>query len=161
MSTHDESTHDESRHDESRHAELTARIALRMQEVIASAVLTNERIARMIGLNVVDFQTYGLLLRRGAAMTPGEVSARTALPSSTTTRVLDRLEAKGLIRREAAADDRRKVLVHALPFDAEEVGRAYEEILEQMAVVHRGYSADELELVERYLGEIGSVGSVG
>ena len=28
-------------------------------------------------------------------MTPGEVSAATALPSSTTTRVLDRLEDKG------------------------------------------------------------------
>ena len=104
-----------------------------MQEVIAAAVLTNERIARMIGLNVVDFQTYGLLLRRGAPMTPGEVSAATALPSSTTTRVLDRLEAKGMVRREADAEDRRKVLVHALPFDAAQVGQAYEQILKQMA----------------------------
>jgi len=151
------STRDESRH-ESRHDEITARIALRMQEVIAAAVLTNERIARMIGLNVVDFQTYGLLLRHGTPMTPGEVSAATALPSSTTTRVLDRLEAKGLVRREAAADDRRKVLVHAQPFDSAEVGRAYEQILTQMAQVHRGFTADELELVERYLGAIVAVG---
>jgi DNA-binding MarR family transcriptional regulator len=147
-----------SSHDESRHADITSRIALRMQEVIASAVLTNERIARMIGLNVVDFQTYGLLLRRGTPMTPGEVSTTTALPSSTTTRVLDRLEAKGLIRREADPDDRRKVLVHAQPFDSDDVGQAYEHILQQMADVHRRYSADELELVERYLGDIGSIG---
>src|SRR6478609_856626 len=129
-----------------------------MQEVIASAVLTNERIARMIGLNVVDFQTYGLLLRRGTPMTPGEVSATTALPSSTTTRVLDRLEAKGLVRREAAADDRRKVLVHAIPFESDQVGQAYGQILEQMAEVHRGYTANELQLIERYLGEISSIG---
>jgi DNA-binding MarR family transcriptional regulator len=142
----------------SSHDEITDRIALRMQEVIASAVLTNERIARMIGLNVVDFQTYGLLLRRGTPMTPGEVSAATALPSSTTTRVLDRLEAKGMVRREADAEDRRKVLVHALPFDAEQVGQAYDHILKQMAAVHREYTVEELELVERYLSDIAAIG---
>src|SRR3954452_11447463 len=129
-----------------------------MQEVIASAVLTNERIARMVGLNVVDFQTYGVLLRRGEPMTPGELSTTTGLPSSTTTRVLDRLQAKGMVRREASADDRRKVLVHAVPFDMAEVGQAYDRILKQMADVHSGFSADELELVERYLGEISAIG---
>src|SRR3954454_562828 len=76
--------------------QLGEQIALVMQEVIASAVLTNERIARSIGLNVVDFQTYGVLLRHGAPMTPGQLAQATELPSSTTTRVLDRLEAKGL-----------------------------------------------------------------
>jgi DNA-binding MarR family transcriptional regulator len=147
-----------SSHDSSSHDELTARIALRMQEIIAAAVLNNERIARMIGLNVVDFQTYGLLMRRGEPMTPGELSAVTALPSSTTTRVLDRLEAKGMVRREAAPDDRRKVLVHVLPFDNAQVTQAYGQIVQQMAELHRRYSAGELELVERYLGEMGDVG---
>jgi len=152
------SSHDSSSHDSSSHDELTARIALRMQEVIAAAVLTNERIARMIGLNVVDFQTFGVLMRRGQPMTPGELSAVTGLPSSTRTRVLDRLAAKGMIRREAAAEDRRKVLVHALPFDDAQVTQAYGQILQQMAELHRGYTSAELELVERYLGEMADVG---
>jgi len=138
-------------------AGVTDRIALRMQEVIAAAVLTNERIARMIGLNVVDFQTFGLLLRQGAPMTPGEVSAATALPSSTTTRVLDRLEAKGMVRREAAPDDRRKVLVHAVTFEDAQVGQAYGQILKEMAQVHEGFTLEELAVVERYLEAISTI----
>ena len=74
-------------------------IAEAMQEVISSAVLTNERIARSFGLNVVDFQTYGVLLRHDEPMTPGQLSRLTELPSSTTTRVLDRLESKGMHSR--------------------------------------------------------------
>ena len=33
-----------------------------MRALIANAVLTNERIARGIGLNVVDLQTFGIIL---------------------------------------------------------------------------------------------------
>ena len=68
------------------------------------------RIARSVGLNVVDFQTYGVLLRSAEPMTPGQVSRATELPSSTTTRVLDRLEAKKLVERGRCESDRRQVL---------------------------------------------------
>ena len=136
---------------------LGAQIALAMQEVIASAVLTNERIARSIGLNVVDFQTYGVLLRNREPMTPGQVSAATELPSSTTTRVLDRLEAKGMVERRPDPVDRRKVEVHALPFDDERVMAAYGEILNQMDEVHAGFTAAELQTVLRYLNAIKNV----
>ncbi len=137
--------------------QLGAQIALAMQEVIASAVLTNERIARSIGLNVVDFQTYGVLLRNGEPMTPGHVSQATELPSSTTTRVLDRLEAKGMVERRPDPADRRKVSVHALPFDDERVMAAYGEILNQMDEVHAGFTAAELQTVLRYLNAIKNV----
>jgi DNA-binding MarR family transcriptional regulator len=137
--------------------QLGEQIALTMQEVIASAVLTNERIARSIGLNVVDFQTYGVLLRNGEPMTPGQVSQATELPSSTTTRVLDRLEAKGMVERRPDAADRRKVSVHALPFDDGRVMVAYGEILRQMDEVHAGFTAVELQTVLRYLNAIKNV----
>jgi DNA-binding MarR family transcriptional regulator len=132
-------------------------IALAMQEVIASAVLTNERIARSVGLNVVDFQTYGVLLRGAEPMTPGQVSRATELPSSTTTRVLDRLEAKGMVERRPDPGDRRKIWVHALPFDDERVGAAYAQIARQMEDVHAGYTVAELRTVLRYLSDIKTV----
>ena len=132
-------------------------IALAMQEVIASAVLTNERIARSVGLNVVDFQTYGVLLRNADPMTPGQVSQATELPSSTMTRVLDRLESKGLVERRPDAGDRRKIWVHAKPFDDERVMAAYAEIVGQMELVHAGYSVAELQTVLRYLHDIKNV----
>ncbi|GAB3591430.1 MarR family transcriptional regulator [Angustibacter peucedani] len=139
-------------------AQVTERITQVMQEVIASSVLTNERIARHVGLNVVDWQTYGVIGRHEGAMTPGQVSAATGLPSSTTTRVLDRLEAKGLVQRDAAPDDRRKVLVTALPVTVVEVGEAYERILDQLEQVHREFTVDQLETVARYLEAVKDVG---
>lgn len=137
--------------------QLDERIAAAMQEVISSAVLTNERIARSIGLNVVDFQTYGVLLRNGEPMTPGQVSQVTELPSSTTTRVLDRLEAKGLVERRPDPADRRKVCVHARPLDDERVASAYADILRQMREVHGRFTVTELETVARYLTAIKQV----
>jgi len=137
--------------------QLGEQIALVMQEVIASAVLTNERIARSIGLNVVDFQTYGVLLRNAEPMTPGQVSQVTELPSSTTTRVLDRLEAKGMVQRRPDPSDRRKIWVHALPFDEERVAAAYAEILRHMDEVHQGFTVAELQTVLRYLDAIKNV----
>ena len=137
--------------------QLGEQISFVMQEVIASAVLTNERIARSIGLNVVDFQTYGVLLRNGEPMTAGQVSQVTELPSSTTTRVLDRLEAKGMVERRPDPADRRTVWVHALPFDEERVAAAYAEIVRQMEQVHAGFSVAELQSVLRYLDAIKNV----
>ena len=137
--------------------QLGEQIALVMQEVIASAVLTNERIARSIGLNVVDFQTYGVLLRNGGPMTPGQVSQATELPSSTTTRVLDRLEAKGMIERRPDHHDRRKLWVQPVQWYDQRVHDAYASIVEQMEEVHAGYSATELQTVLRYLSAIKNV----
>jgi hypothetical protein len=76
-------------------AQLGERIALLMQELIASAVLTNERIARQVGLNVVDLPDVRRAGPAGRADDPGPAAQVTELPSSTTTRVLDRLEGKG------------------------------------------------------------------
>jgi DNA-binding MarR family transcriptional regulator len=132
-------------------------LAMAMQEVIASAVLTNERIARSVGLNVVDFQTYGVLLRSGAPMTPGQVSQATELPSSTTTRVLDRLEAKGMVERRPDPSDRRKVQVQALQFYDKNVEDAYAEIVRQLGEVHAGFTVAELEIALRYLRAIKDV----
>ena len=136
--------------------QLGEQIAEAMQEVIAASVLTNERIARQIGLNVVDFQTYGVLVRRGP-MTPGQVAELTELPSSTTTRVLDRLESKGLVERRPDPDDRRRLWVHAVPFDDERVWSAYADILRQLEEIHADFTVAELTTVVRYLRAIQDV----
>jgi DNA-binding MarR family transcriptional regulator len=133
--------------------QLGEQIGMSMQEVISSAVLTNERIARSFGLIVVDLQTYGVLVRNGEPMTPGQVSQATELPSSTTTRVLDRLEQKGMVERRPDPRERRKVMVHAVPPN-KDVQAAYAEIVRQMEQVHRDFTVAELQTVVRYLDAI-------
>jgi DNA-binding MarR family transcriptional regulator len=132
-------------------------ISLAMQEVIASSVLTNERIARSVGLNVVDLQTYGILMRHAEPMTPGQLAQATELPSSTTTRVLDRLERKGMIERSPDPDDRRKIWVRPVQWYDRRVFDAYASIVGQMEDVHAGYSVADLKTVLRYLNDIKEV----
>lgn len=130
---------------------MTARISEGMQRVIAQSVLTNERIARSIGLNVVDTQTLGIINQSPTPMTAGEVSAATELPTSTTTRVLDRLEQKGLIARSPDPNDRRKVVITAQPKIYEVMGEAYGKILGELTTLHEQFTVEELEVVARYL----------
>jgi DNA-binding MarR family transcriptional regulator len=98
-----------------------------------------------------------VLLRHDGPMTPGQLASVTELPSSTTTRVLDRLEAKGMVRREPDPTDRRKVWVHALPLDDDRVKSAYAEILWRMEEAHSRFKVAELETVLRYLEVIKDV----
>lgn len=140
-------------------AEVTERIVELIQLVIASSVMTNERIARSLGLNVVDLQALGFIARNGGPMTAGEVSQRTELPTSTTTRVLDRLEKQGFIDRTTDANDRRRVVVRARPELLASAGRGgpddpYDGILTGMRRVHQDFSVEELEVVARYLDAV-------
>ena len=127
------------------------RISVAMRRVIANAVLTNERIARGIGLNVVDLQTFGIILDTDRHLTAGEISARTELPTSTTTRVLDRLEKGGFVRRTSDPSDRRKVVIEPIPERLADFQDAYADILDGLRRLHEGFSPAELETVARYL----------
>jgi len=142
-------------------AEVTGRIVELLQLVIASSVMSNERIARSMGINVVDLQALGFIARAGAPLTAGEISQQTELPTSTTTRVLDRLEKHGLIERSADPNDRRRVVVRVSAALAE-AGRGGEDdpyagILEGMRRVHERFTVDELEVVARYLDAVKDV----
>jgi DNA-binding MarR family transcriptional regulator len=127
------------------------RIADAMRRVIADAVLTNERIARGIGLNVVDLQTLGIIMQTGHPMTAGEISSRTELPTSTTTRVIDRLEKGGFVRRSSDPADRRKVVIESIPERLASFQNAYVPIMEGLRQLNAGFTPAELEVVARYL----------
>jgi DNA-binding MarR family transcriptional regulator len=135
------------------HDVLTERIAAAMRDVIANAVLTNEGIARNYGLNVIA--------GAGRALTAGEVSHLTGLPTSTTTRVIDRLERGGFVHRAVDPSDRRKVVVEA---DIEKLRGGedpYAAIMDGMRRLHAGFTPDELDLVARYLETMNRSSSLG
>ncbi len=143
-------------------AEVAGRIVELLQLVIASSVMTNERIARSLGLNVVDLQALGFIARNDGPMTAGEVSQQTELPTSTTTRVLDRLEKHGFIERTTDPNDRRRVVVRVRPDALPNAGRGGEDdpyggVLTGMQRVHEQFTRDELEVVARYLDAVKDV----
>lgn len=92
-----------------------ARSADVMREFMARAVLFQDAVARQGGLNSTDMQAVSLLMSEGSA-SPGELAARTGLTSGgAVTAMIDRLERAGYVTRERDADDRRKVVVTAVP----------------------------------------------
>jgi DNA-binding MarR family transcriptional regulator len=142
-------------------SDITDRIAAAMRRTIANSVLTNERIARGIGLNVVDLQTFGIILEAGRPLTAGEISGATELPTSTTTRVIDRLEKGGFVRRTSDPSDRRKVVIEPIHERLAGFENAYADILDGLRRLHEGFSPAELDTVARYLEGMNALGGPG
>ena len=65
------------------------------------------------GLDTWEFDVLAALRRAGApyALSPGRLGTQTLVTSGTMTNRIDRLEARGLVRREPDPDDRRGVRV--------------------------------------------------
>ncbi|MFI6941229.1 MarR family winged helix-turn-helix transcriptional regulator [Streptomyces sp. NPDC050418] len=104
--------------------------------------------AKSCGLGATDLYALNTLELTGP-LTPGELGARTGLTTGPTTRLIDRLEQAGYVRRAADPTDRRKVIVEPVgqPADLDEVmAPAREEI----ARILRGYSPDKLNILFDY-----------
>ncbi|QIS07109.1 MarR family transcriptional regulator [Nocardia brasiliensis] len=74
--------------------------------------------ARAVDLGATDLYALNILELAGP-MTPGELGTRSGLTTGPTTRLIDRLEDAGYVRRVPVAGDRRKVLVELVGTPAE------------------------------------------
>jgi DNA-binding MarR family transcriptional regulator len=94
------------------------------------------------------------LWRSREALTMGALSRETALEPSTLTSMLDRLEAAGLLRRAASAQDRRAVTVERSDADRALEAR-YRAVSERMTRLFYGDMGQaEVEAFEASLGTI-------
>jgi DNA-binding MarR family transcriptional regulator len=79
--------------------------------------------AQAVGLGPTDLYAVGTLTFYGR-MTSGDLAAKTGLTTGATTRLIDRLEQRGLVRRITDPADRRRVLVEAVDTDTLELDSA-------------------------------------
>ena len=77
---------------------------------LASLVLFHLAAADTAGLGPTDYQASSILDLDGP-MPAGELATRLGLSTSATTRLIDRMERSGYVRRIRDAEDRRRVLV--------------------------------------------------
>ncbi len=83
-----------------------------------------------------------------------QLAAQTALSKSTLTRMLDRLEETGHIKRSFPGDDRRKVLIQLTEQDRK-MKQSYEEVSKDMVdLFYKGFSDNEINKFEGYLDRV-------
>jgi DNA-binding MarR family transcriptional regulator len=111
-------------------------------------------VAREHGLRVTDLQTLHLLVLREDVRTPRQISETTGMPTSTVTKLVDRLEAAGYLRRTADAADRRKTVLEIVPEAIEPLRTLYGRADAELDALSRQFDADELETIIRYLDAV-------
>lgn len=115
---------------------------------LAAVVLHGQASASAVGLGGTDLYALGVLAA-AESMTPGELAGRTGLTTGATTRLIDRLERGGHVRRVPDGADRRKVRV-------EPTGRpvALDDVLDParrlVGDIFASYSAEELATLFDY-----------
>jgi DNA-binding MarR family transcriptional regulator len=132
------------------------RIQKALQGALVNAVLGNERIAREFDLLVTDLQTLHLLVLREDVRTPKQLSEATGLPTSTVTRVLDRLAEAGSVQRAHDPQDRRRINIELVADKIAPINSRYGQYSETLDLANADFSEGELSVVARYLERIGS-----
>lgn len=115
---------------------------------LSSVVLHAQAGAKAVGLGATDLYALNILELSGA-MTPGELGARTGLTTGPTTRLIDRLEEGGYVRRVADPNDRRKVIVEPVDRTAG-LDRALAPARRRIGEIVRSYSPQQRELLFDY-----------
>ncbi|MFK4149794.1 MarR family winged helix-turn-helix transcriptional regulator [Streptomyces sp. NPDC004065] len=114
-----------------------------------SAVLMHAHAsARACELGATDLYALNILQLEGP-MTPGELGGRTGLTTGPTTRLVDRLERAGYVRRTPDPGDRRRVIVEPLGEPAG-LDRVMAPARRRIAEILGGYSAEQLDVLFDY-----------
>lgn len=111
-----------------------------------ATILFHQAVADRLGLNPTDHKCIDLLASAGST-TAGELAEATGLTTGAITGVIDRLEAAGFVRREDDPDDRRRVIVRAIPKRYREIARLFEPFAAAVAEMGARYSERELATI--------------
>jgi DNA-binding MarR family transcriptional regulator len=120
------------------------------RENSATTVLFHTTMAERFGLSPTDSKTLDVLSRLGP-LTAGDLVEHTGLTSPSVTALIDRLEARGFVRRVRDASDRRKVIIELVPEGVAELSAAYNDFGASTEGLWNTYSTQELEVILDFL----------
>lgn len=127
------------------------RIQRAFQSALVNAVLGNDRIAREFGLMVTDTQALHLLVLRDEIQNAKQLSDATGISTSTVSRVIDRLENAGYLKRVPDPDDRRSARLELDMSMVQPMIDRYAEYVTHLEKVNAAYTDAQLDLIAEYL----------
>lgn len=132
-----------------RREELIARLQFLGEMASTETALFHQTAAATYGLGITDVKMISILMQEGP-MTAGQIAKRLSLTTGAVTNVIDRLERRDFVKREADAHDRRKVIVVVNQQKLLAGGNIYRSMGEAFDRLLRTYSTEELEFLTRY-----------
>jgi len=112
--------------------------------------LFSQAVAEQVGMHQTDIETMDLLNTLGP-MTAGELSERTGLTSGATTRLIDRLERVGFVRRCADEADRRCVIIEPVHENLARLGTLFQPMADAMAELWSKLDDSELDVIIEFV----------
>lgn len=114
------------------------------REFLTAVIINGHAQAEAAGLGATDFFALNLLGALGP-LTASELAEQTGLTSGATTRLIDRLERAGQVRRKSDNADRRRVTVHPTPAHKQDSARVVSAARAELAEIFRSYRVDQLD----------------
>ena len=115
------------------------------------SILFHQAVAEKAGLSGADHKYLDLLFHEGP-MTAGRLAELSGLTTGAVTGIIDRLEKKGLVKREKDPNDRRKVLVAANFENAMKLlGPVFEPLQSDLESFYDRYTVEQLETIHDYI----------
>ena len=127
-------------------AETIGRLVMQWQDATEAY---DEAVGERLNLNAAERRCLGFL--HDGPKPAGAIAGATGLTPAAVTALVDRLEARGLVKRARSDEDRRKVMVETTPETYEITGTYYAPLAEEGARVLATFDAAELAAVERFL----------
>ena len=131
-------------------AELRADVLQVSRQVGSQAALFSLAVAERLGLAGTDVECLDRLLVEGR-LTVGRLAELTGLTTGSATRMVDRLEQAGYVKRVPDPADRRRVLVEAVAGVEAKLGALHDSLRRAQTDLVEGYDEDQLRLLIEYL----------
>jgi DNA-binding MarR family transcriptional regulator len=115
-----------------------------------AVVMFHSAVAAKMGLGMTEEKALDLLERLGP-LTAGDLAQHTGLVPASVSGLIDRLEAKGFVRRIKGTTDRRRVVVEINYERIAGFGRLFDGLVAGLTELYAGYSDEQLELILDFL----------
>jgi DNA-binding MarR family transcriptional regulator len=130
--------------------EKIAELSREMRLMSSFDALFSQAVAECVGMHSTDIETMDLLNTLGP-MTAGELAERTGLSSGATTRLIDRMERAGYVRRRPDEHDRRCVIVEAVEENLGEIGALFQPLAEGLTECWSEFDDEELDVIIEFV----------
>jgi DNA-binding MarR family transcriptional regulator len=130
--------------------ELNAALTQAVGALSGQSVLFSQSVALRLGMSLSDLECLGFLADHDA-VSAGRLAELTGLTTGAVTRMIDRLEQGGFVRRLADSADRRRVLVEPIAERMQVVSDQYIALQQAFESQFAAYTNDQLRMVLEFL----------